>query len=316
MITTPNLLPERLAALAVEQLFVSLLIVAEHRTAAPTVFDIPISADLAGQLRTICTETISAAADSELRPTQPGFRPASQQWLWTPRPDGLLADLDARVCGLPALPYERGRRFGRGNLLVLRLRRLDGSDAARLYQGFSPEKALQRGKVVSWWTGERFDSTDAEPLVIDRSLRLLVLDDVVVMQSAGAYEALLGPLPDLRHEASATYQATLGKLEIVNGDELEQACASDLNMMRKLMSIKSKLGRPGYVTSIEMPRIAAFLEAHPTVDVELDRSGPEPRLVHGTGPQRRWALLKLLDDDYLRSDLTNINYEANSKIEI
>jgi hypothetical protein len=31
-------------------------------------------------------------------------------------------------------------------------------------------------------------------------------------------------------------------------------------------------------------------------------------------PSRRWILLKLLDDDYLNSNMTDNKYEANSKL--
>lgn len=179
MTTTENDLHSALLALANEQLYLCLLIVSGHRLPAPDLFDVPVSATFAEQLVRVCTGTIVDAMESELRPTQPGFRPGPHQWLWDSRTGGALGDLDDRVCREPAETYERGRQFGRGNLLVFRLRRSDGSDAARLYQGFSPEKALQRSKLVGWWTGERFDSTDAEPLVIDRTLRLLVLGDWV-----------------------------------------------------------------------------------------------------------------------------------------
>jgi hypothetical protein len=38
------------------------------------------------------------------------------------------------------------------------------------------------------------------------------------------------------------------------------------------------------------------------------------KLVFDPEPSRRWILLKLLDDDYLTSVMTELKYEVNSKI--
>ncbi|QNK80736.1 hypothetical protein [Nakamurella sp. PAMC28650] len=87
-------------------------------------------------------------------------------------------------------------------------------------------------------------------------------------------------------------------------------------MMRKLSSIGHKMAQPGYPAALDMPSVLSFLARNPHIDVPVDTSGVTPALVFSAQAQHRWALLKLLDDDFLRSDLTNINYEANSKSEV
>jgi hypothetical protein len=298
-------------------LTVSLMLISDHRSDAPIVYDVPISLELAGQLLAQVSETATVAAQAELRPVHPGHVPGPAQWVHTQIPDGPLVGLEPTVLAVTHRQYERGTEFGRRSLLLLRVADRDGRDIARVYQGFSPEKALEHSKrIMAFWNGEQFASLEAQPLVIDRSLRLFAFDGVVVMKSNSAYEALFGPLPDLRVQASATYQATLGKLQIVGGDELEAACQSDINMMRKLLSIQHKMDQPGYPQALDMPSVLAFLDRNPHIDVPVDRTGDSPALVFQSQAQHRWALLKLLDDDFLRSDLTNINYEANSKTEL
>lgn len=301
-----------------------LLIVDDHRSAAPEVYDVPLSIELAGQLLEQVTETATGAAGAELRPLVAGFTPSAQQWLHGPVPDGPLADIDSVVLRRTHRQYDRDAEFGPRNLLVLRIRSADGAELGRVYQGFSSEKALARGKrIVAFWNGERFASLDAQPLVIDRSLRLFTVGTTgadggpaMVMKSNNAYESLFGALPDLREQAAATFTATLGKLPIVGGEELRAACESDLNMMRKLLSIKHRMEQPGYPDAVDMPAVVAFLERNPHVNVPVETVSGAPSLVFRPQAQQRWALLKLLDDDFLRSDLTNINYEANSKTEV
>jgi len=319
--TAPRTEPELRALLCEltdpDALTVALLLVGDHRSQTPTGYDVPISADLARELLEQVAQTAAAAADGELRQVDPGFTPGSHQWVHTQLTDGPLVELEQVVLAPTHAQYNRDTDFGRRNLLVLRLGSTEGRELGRLYQGFSPEKALQQGKrIMAFWNGERFASLDAQPLVIDRALRLFVLDGAIVMKNNSAYESLFGPLPDLRVQAAATFAATLGKLDIVGGDALQAACESDINMMRKLLSIQHKMAQPDYPEALDMASVLAFLERNAHIDVEVDRTGDTPALVFRPRPQHRWALLKLLDDDFLRSDLTNINYEANSKTEV
>ena len=299
----------------------TMLMVTEALT-DPVAYEVPLSGELASELLAQCAESAGTAADAELRPADPGLSPSAQQWLYSPvLPDSALAAVEALVTRPSHPQYDRSVEFGRKSLLVLRVRDADGRDLGRLYQAFSPEKALQRRKVWALWSGEQFVRLTEEPLVIDRGLRLIVLDGpdgrTVVMQSPATYQGMFGALPELRKSAEKTYRASIGKLDIVDGDKLEAACRSDLNMMRKLVSIQAKLDRPGYADAVTMPALVTFLKKHPTIDVPVqDADGPHPKLVFSPDAQHRWAILKLLDDDFLRSELTDITYEANSKTQL
>ena len=62
-----------------------------------------------------------------------------------------------------------------------------------------------------------------------------------------------------------------------------------------------------------MPKLLAFIRDHPECQVELDGDGDDAQLVYRNDPQHRFKILKLLDDDYLTSELTSLEYESNSK---
>lgn len=295
----------------------SLLMVTDHRGPRPRVFAASVDLAFAGELLDLAVEVAADAAGAEWRPAVPGFAPASGQWLWTPTADTALAALDEEVCRPTHAPYQRAVHFGRSNLMVLRVRSSDGGELLRLYQGFSPDRALGTSRrLVAFWSGERFTALTA-PLVIDRSFRVVVAHGTALMPTAASYESLFGPPTAVRVEAAATFTDTFEDALVVRGiDELRTACLSDLNMMRKLLSIRRRLADPRFRAALTMDRILAFLAANPQITVPVDRSGPVPALVFEPGPQQRWALLKLLDDDYLRSDLTDYRYEANSKSEV
>ncbi|MBM9468847.1 Kiwa anti-phage protein KwaB-like domain-containing protein [Nakamurella leprariae] len=296
-----------------DRLAVTLLLVTDHRTADPRVFEAPIDAQFAAQLREVVIETGADAAGAELVPARPGFAPSGGQWVFAPL-DPAVAALDERTRADSTAQYDRNLEFGRRNLLVVRIRSASGADIARLYQGFAPEQALTSSRrLVAFWSGERFDGLTGDPLIVDRSFRVMVTGGTALMSSATAYERLFGALEQLRASAAAVYEATFARLPIIGAEALQAACLSDLNMMRKLTSIGAKLAEPRFADAMRIERILVFLHANPHIDVLVDRTGPAPRLVFDPGAQQRWSLLKLLDDDYLHSRLTDTDYEANSK---
>jgi hypothetical protein len=83
-------------------------------------------------------------------------------------------------------------------------------------------------------------------------------------------------------------------------------------MLAKLANI----GRKPYLSRLSM---TAMEETITTVglDVELVDEDGERKLVFDASTQESpWAILKLLDDDYLRSLMTQELYEASSKIQL
>ncbi len=62
--------------------------------------------------------------------------------------------------------------------------------------------------------------------------------------------------------------------------------------------------------------LPAVLAGNTHIDVPVGPTGDSPALEFPPQAQQRRALLNLLDDDFLRSDLTNIDYEAHSKAEV
>jgi len=62
-----------------------------------------------------------------------------------------------------------------------------------------------------------------------------------------------------------------------------------------------------------MARLLQFVQGHPECGVEIVGTGATAELAYRNDPQHRFKILKLLDDDYLRSELTRLEYEANSK---
>ena len=80
-------------------------------------------------------------------------------------------------------------------------------------------------------------------------------------------------------------------------------------MLGKLQSIAS---RP-YLARVTMDDIQRAIREY-NLDIEVRGAGEARALVFAPEPAKRWLILKLLDDDYLGSVMTNAKYEVNSKI--
>ena len=79
-------------------------------------------------------------------------------------------------------------------------------------------------------------------------------------------------------------------------------------MLSKLASIAQK----PYLQNLNIENVKQII-AEFELDIDTaDVNGTES-LVFDSHPQRRWEILKLLDDDFLSSTMTELKYEVNSK---
>jgi len=81
-----------------------------------------------------------------------------------------------------------------------------------------------------------------------------------------------------------------------------------MQMMSKLAQIASK----PYLSRVTMQDIRRTIDAF-HLDVQIVNETGQEKLLFEANPNKRWLILKLLDDDYLGSIMTNEKYEVNSK---
>ena len=118
----------------------------------------------------------------------------------------------------------------------------------------------------------------------------------------------------MRRTAAATFKVVTQDLRIDGIELMESAVTGSPAMLGKMASIQRKLEEyPAYRSALSMPRLVTFARAHPEYQVDVAGDGDAARLIFRNDAQHRFKILKLLDDDYLRSELTSLGYEANSK---
>jgi Domain of unknown function (DUF4868) len=155
---------------------------------------------------------------------------------------------------------------------------------------------------------------DGDVLLFNRTVDAVAVGRVVFFTSRPRFERLFGYLQEMQSKASATFASVTAHLRIDGIADMATAVIGSPAMLGKMSSIQSKLDKyPQYVAALTMPKLVDFVSKHPECGVEVNGAGNATQLVFKRDAQHRFKILKLLDDDYLNSQLTTLGYDANSK---
>lgn len=154
----------------------------------------------------------------------------------------------------------------------------------------------------------------ADVLLLRPEFDVVVIDGFAFFTKKPTFERAFGFLEQLQKQSLETFTTVTSKLSIDGMDKLREACTTQPQMMAKMASIKRSMDDdPDYADAMTMDKLIAYIEKHPHVQIEITGAGADRRLVFDPQPTRRWQIVKLLDDDFLRSVLTEREYEAGSK---
>jgi hypothetical protein len=168
-------------------------------------------------------------------------------------------------------------------------------------------------KIAAVMRGATYDELEDDPLLFDENFDAIVAGGLALIVNQGSFQRALGFVEQARALAAETVDALGEELRISNWDEFRAAATADINMISKIRSIAAKIeANPAYAAAMTTERVIAFAEAN-GIEIDTERVDGERQLVFHSEPARRWRILKLLDDDYLHSQLTEFDYEVNSK---
>lgn len=168
-------------------------------------------------------------------------------------------------------------------------------------------------KIVAVMSGAAYDELEADPLVFDTNFDAIIANGVTLVINQDAFARSLGFVEQARQLARETLAQLSERIAISNAEQFLAAAASDLNMVAKVRSIAAKIARdPAYADAMTTERVIAFAEEN-DIEIDVEEIDGKKHFVFHPEPRRRWRILRLLDDDYLHSQLTELDYEVNSK---
>lgn len=202
------------------------------------------------------------------------------------------------------------------DLLAVRLTLADGT-AATLYRVLRRFMKFGRsGLLVLLHSDGQYNEIEpANLLLFDLGhFDALVADGMAYFESKQTFEQAFGLLDALKKSCKQTFDKVTQGLRIKNVSELEKACTSEPAMMAKMASISRSLAEDSkYADAMTMKALLDFVDGHPQLDIETAGTGNKRELVFDKAPGKRFKIPNLLDDDFLKSELTERSYAAGSK---
>lgn len=164
--------------------------------------------------------------------------------------------------------------------------------------------------------GEVYDRlVPADVMLLRRDFDVVFVNGVAFFEHKSTFERAFGFLDQLRATSAETFDQVTANLRIRGLEKMKAACTKQSQMMAKMASIRRSMDEdPDYAAAMTMDRLVAFVRDRDYIDVEIALEGDAEVLVYRDDVRNRFQILKLLDDDYLHSVLTERDYESGSKV--
>lgn len=153
------------------------------------------------------------------------------------------------------------------------------------------------------------DRVEEKVFLFDEEIDCFAWEGYMFIRQVNSFHRMFRYFEELRAKADETLDAVLARIPVANGAEFRSTVTGQLQMLGKLQSI----ARKPYLAHVTMDHVERTIREF-DLDIQTQGAGADRALVFAPEPAKRWLILKLLDDDYLGSVMTNLKYEVNSKI--
>jgi hypothetical protein len=154
----------------------------------------------------------------------------------------------------------------------------------------------------------RLESLEEPVLAFDERIDVLVFESVIAIFNAAPFQLMFREASPLRLDVEKHVATVVAYVPIANADQFVEACQRDPRMMTKLARLVTR----SYLPGLGLQQVKDQIQRYNLPPELVNENG---ELVYWPDPHRRWMILKILDDDYLESAMTNQKYEVNSKLE-
>ena len=279
-----------------------------------TLYRLEMTDELAQEFSDSALEATPEEDGVVMVPYNATYRPASHELMYLALDDAPPVAEIVEEC----LDVSLFDAFDASDDLVRRLRFyaiviVEDDESAIFFRAFTASKELTRGgRFAAMFQEGVFDKVKEKTFLFDDTADCFVWGDHIFIRNKTAFHRIFRYLEQLKENAEATLDLVLQHVPISNEDEFRHACAGQLGMLAKLANISQK----PYLTNITMAKIEDTIQTVGLNVAIVEENGQSMLLFDPTTQESRWAILKLLDDDYLRGLLTNELYESGSKIQL
>ncbi|WP_374950476.1 anti-phage protein KwaB [Mucilaginibacter sp.] len=175
-----------------------------------------------------------------------------------------------------------------------------------LYKKHHPVNLLKRDRFLLVPSNQRLVALDSDAIAIDKSFDFMMVDGNLIVLKLNILERFFGFEQVIRTQAQNTI-ALVEALALLEDIEQLNELAANLPNARKLMRI-----RTSPVLAVPVVNVINFINNHPELTGKIGFNDDNSRVRLTTGVSKK-LFLKLLNDDYLFSQLTELQYESLAK---
>lgn len=182
-----------------------------------------------------------------------------------------------------------------------------------LYKRFYPVFLLGRGSFFLFPAKQRFEEFNNDLLRVSRDYDFLKFGNEIFIKNLDVLEKFGGFKQIIENEAEAAVDVLENMDILEEADILREHIESDLTFARKLCKIR----RTSPVLSLHISNdiIIEFSRTHPGVAGKLRYNENGDRILLTTKKSQN-LFMKLLDDSFLTSQLTNLYYDSMAKEQV
>ena len=177
-----------------------------------------------------------------------------------------------------------------------------------LYRKQMPINLFRQGKIyLVKGHNTQFDKIDKEFLRIDTKIDVLSANNSIIINNISILERHYEFKAIIEHEAEASLENING-LDILENIEVLQERVTDTTFARKL----SKISTTSPVFNLPTEHIMQFVRNHHILGNEFRYNEDETKILLDTKKSQNF-FLRLMNDDFLHSQLTNYDYMTPAK---
>ncbi len=263
---------------------------------------------LAQEFKAVVTKRL--AEDLDLRRYEPGYKPDSNEMLFLRLNDepGISETLEmvrrvdqAEIFKEDQAVIEGLQFYG----IVLG----EGTNRVTCLRVYSQKRELTRsGKFAAVFRKGSYDKVKRNVFVFDSALDCFAWREYLFVRNVVNFQRMFDYFARVMERAGDASETIGARVPIRNFKEFKAACTGQPQMMAKVVQIAKK----PYLATLTFADLRKTISKF-NLKVDIVEHKNAESLVFDNSREKRWLILKLLDDDYLGSTMTRQKYEVNSK---
>ena len=273
-----------------------------------------ITNDLANEFKTIAesylNQFINKIKNDEARviPYDPGYKKEEFEWEKINLSSNIYSVIREKISSIPVITNTALLDLSDENFLkslsyyILQIETIDRGKI-QLFRKYIHRKKLVKGTGIrAVFNNGAFKSLDERVITFDEKYDCFEYSGIMYISSTTYFHYIFQFYEELANKASEIIDDIVNKIPIENVGELKSLSSRQPAMLAKIYSISRK----DYFNEINLDDIQRTIDAF-NIGVSIENG----KVVFTK--DKRWEVLKLLDEDYLDSMMTGNRFVANSK---